>query len=59
MNRELLESLVRCSAELQAAYARARAAGREDIAQRLREAAVKVAASISRLATNKSAEVVS
>lgn len=47
MNRELLEALVRCSAELQTAHTKARDAGREDLCQKLRKAQWQVAAAIS------------
>jgi hypothetical protein len=59
VNRDLLEVLVRCSFELQQAHKVARAAGREDICQQLREAAWKVAAAIGDLAPDRSAELVS
>lgn len=59
MNQTLLEALVRCSDDLQAAHTKARAAGREDLCQKLREAAWKVAAAISHLAPDHAAEVVS
>ena len=59
MNRELLEALVASSVKLQEAHAVARKQGREDIAQTLRKAAWQVAASISDLVPDDSAEVVS
>jgi len=47
VNRELLESLVAASSALQHAHKIARDAGREDIAQMLRQAAWKVAAAMT------------
>lgn len=59
MNHDLLETLVAASSKLQEAHAKARDAGREDIAQLLRQAQWKVVAALSDAASNKSAEVVS
>lgn len=61
MNRELLEALVRASAELQTAHAKAREAGREDLCQLLRKAAWQVAAAIAECVPDSAppAEVVS
>ncbi len=59
MNRDILESLVRCSAELQRAHAVARDSGREDIAQQLRKASWQIAAAIAELVPDQAAKVLS
>jgi hypothetical protein len=57
MNRPLLETLVRCSAELQRAHQVARDAGREDIAQLLRKASWQIAAAITECVPDSSEAV--
>lgn len=56
MNRELLEALVRCSAELQAAHKAAMEANRTDIAAMLRSAAIDVADAIALTVPDRSKE---
>lgn len=56
---ELIKSLTDASASLQESHRKARAAGREDIAQKLRDASWDVAAALACALPDRSKEVVS
>lgn len=58
-DKDLLRSLVTCSAELQIAHTKFRAVGREDVCQLLREAALKVGMAIHLHENGRAVEVVS